>query len=136
MDKQQKNLLTILLNGSPVLEYDRNKQLSSAQCESLKVMEEKLSRGITLQGKFIADPNFEQRVEFISANMVAAILNDQDSLSAVSCAYLANALPELKQVKTFENSNQVSIELIFDREYQNENKLNFTPIEKLTNTQH
>ena len=129
------NRLIVILNDSPTLEFDRDQQLSDVQKESLKLMDEKLDQGISLGGEFYINPSLEQRVEFVAANLFTALLNEQEVLAAASCAYIANSLPELKQIKAIENSGVVSIELIFDREYQKEMKMNYTPLDKIT-TQH
>jgi hypothetical protein len=131
MSTHATSQLVILVNATPVLEYDRSKVLSEAQLESFKQMELKLDSGIELHGQKIHQPSKEQRVEFMSANLISAVLNDEEVLAAVSCAYIANALPDLKQIKAFENEGEISIELIFDREYQPESKLAFTPLNKI-----
>lgn len=136
MSNKSAKLLVVLVNGSPILEYDRDKKLSEAQHDSLKLMDEKLDQGITLGGQFIPQPDLEQRIEFVAANLISALLTEEDVLAAASCAYLAKALPDLKQVKALEESGTVSIELIFDREYQPETKMNYMPLDKITSRQH
>ena len=128
--------LIIQVNGNPVLEYNRAKSLSDAQTQSLKLIEEKLDQGIELGNEYISYPTLEQRIQFVSANLIAAILKKEDAFAAMASAYLAHALPELKQLKAIEQNGEVGIELIFDREYQHEEKLNFTPAEKLTSGSH
>ena len=135
MKKAPSNTLIVQVNGSPILEYDRDKELSVAQHESLELMNEKLNQGITLGEHVITKPNLEQRVEFVAANLISALINEEEVLAAASCAYLATALPELKQIKALEKDGAVSIELIFDREYQKEMPMNYMRIEKVT-TQH
>jgi hypothetical protein len=127
MNANASTLLVVLVNGSPMLEYDRTKVLSEAQKQSLSLMEQKLSQGLTLGNKHVSNPSLEQRIEFVAGNLISATLNDQEVVAAASCAYIAHALPELKQIKALEKSGEVSIELVFDREYQPEEKLNFVP---------
>ena len=136
MNTDTNNVLVVVLNETPVLEYNRSRVLSAKQRNSLKLMDEKLDQGITLEEKLIPHPSLEQRIEFISANLVSALLNDEEVLAAASCAYIANHLPELKQIKAVTKNEQVSIELIFDREYQQELKMNYTPLDKLTSPRH
>ena len=38
-------------------------------------------------------------------------------MSAALCSWLANRLPDLKQVKMNESDDQVSIDLVFDEDY-------------------
>ena len=136
MKNNQPKKLVVILNNEPVLEYDRCKALSHAQHKSLEMMDQKLDQGITLEGKFIEAPSLEQRIEFIAAHMITAILSNDEVLSAAGCAYLAKVLPELKQVKSIEKDDEISIELIFDREYQEELRLSFTPMVKLRDKHH
>lgn len=130
MTNNKSSLLIVVVNKTPILEYDREKALSDAQHESLRLMDETLEQGFNLGDEFIASPNLEQRVQFVTANLISATLNEQDVLAAASCAYLAKALPDLKQVKAVENNGEVSIELIFDREYQKEVAMEFVPPNK------
>ncbi len=138
MNDENSKLLVVQLNGAPILEYDRDKKLSRAQHESLRLIDEKLGQGITLHNTFIARPDLEQRVEFITANLVSALLgerNEDEALAASSCAYLARTLPDLKQIKAQEENGQITIELVFDRAYQQETKINYTPLDKIITRQ-
>ena len=136
MEKKQSDILVIQVNGNPILEYDRGKELSDAQQQSLKLMEEKLNLGLELGDQLINHPNFEQKIQFVSANLVSALLNDEETIAAAACAYLAYFLPDLKQLKAIEQNGEIGIELIFDREFQAEEKLNFTPIDNFTSRSH
>jgi len=136
MASEKNTLLVVLLNGTPMLEYNRDRALSPSQEQSLKLMSEKLDQGFDLGNQHVDRPKLEQKIEFVTANLVSAMLNDKETLAAASCAYLAHALPELKQVKAIEVDGEISIELIFDREFQAEEKLNFTPLEEITQKPH
>lgn len=127
MNNNASTPLVVQVNGTPMLEYDREKTLTATQQQSLNLMEEKLSQGLSLGNEQVTNPSLEQRIEFIAANLISAVLNDEEVLAAASCAYIAHALPELKQIKALEKNGDVSIELIFDREYLPEEKLNFVP---------
>ncbi len=132
MNDNPSGILVVQVNGTPLLEYDRSQTLSPKQHESLGQMDEKLDQGIFLNDQFITRPDREQRVEFMTANLVSALLEEEDGVAAASCAYLAKALPELKQIRALEQEGTISIELIFDREYQKELQMNFVPLDKLT----
>ena len=136
MEKPLSNILVVLVNGTPMLEYDRNRELSIIQIESLKHMQEKLDQGLEIGNQVIKHPSLEQCVQFVSANLISAILDDNEVLAAASCAYIAHALPELKQIRAVEQDGEVGIELVFDREYQSENTLSFTPIDKFRSRSH
>ena len=114
-DKQ----LTVILNGSPLLLFDRGKPLPGHQRQYLERMDEKMLSGIQLGEDFIKNPNTLQKAQFVSNSMLNALLAEQDSLAAAMCTYLAKRIPDLEQV-TAKNSDAgaLSIELIFDRSYE------------------
>ena len=126
-----KGLLVVKINGTPMLEYDRARALSPKQRASLMMLDEKLDAGIFLNGEFITSPSEQERVEFMAGHLVSALLEDEEGIAAASCAYLARVLPELKQVQASEKDGVVSIELVFDREYQEELQMKFVPLDKL-----
>lgn len=125
------DVLVVQLNGTPVLEYDRAKALSPKQRASLMMLDEKLDGGILLNGEFITQSSEQERVEFMAGHLVSALLEDDEGIAAASCAYLAKVLPDLKQVRASEKDGEVSIELIFDREYQEETHMRFVPLDEL-----
>lgn len=132
MKKYSPAPLVVIVNTTPMLEYDRTKILSESQKQSLLLMEQKLLKGISLGERDIEKPTQEQRIEFVTANLISAILNDEEVLAAASCAYIAQTLPELKQIKALEKNGEINIELVFDREYQPEEKLNFVSLDNIT----
>lgn len=123
--------LVVQINGEPVLEYDRAQALSAKQRASLMMLDEKLDAGILLNGEFITSPGEQERVEFMAGHLVSALLEDDEGIAAASCAYLAKVLPGLKQVQASEKDGVVSIELVFDRDYQEELQMKFVPLDKL-----
>ena len=136
MDTKTSNLLVVQLNGEAVLEYNREQSLSKLQQDSLVQLENKLSQGISLGGQFINCPTLEQQIQFVAANLISALIDENEGIAALSCAYIAAKLDELKQIKAIEKNGQVSIELIFDRDYQEEFKMNFMSFDKITSREH
>ena len=113
--------MAILLNGIAQLEYDRDKTLPPQQELYLDKMDQKMDEGIEAGDTIIPDPDLNQRAQFVAANLAHAIISDQEATAAALCTYLANRLPELKQVKltnTDGENSELSIELVFDEEYQ------------------
>jgi len=123
------NSLVVLVNGESQLEYDRTKALPPKQLEFLDIMDEKMSKGISLNGSTIAAPDTVQRAQFVSMQLIAALIDSNDQLIAASCAYLANRLPDLKQLKVDEDFN---FDLVFDQEYKNKVQVAFNPIDLKT----
>lgn len=118
--------LAIVINGEVVLEYDREVTLTDVQRASLQKMETKMDGGFMLGGEQITNPDKNQRLQFISSNLIQALLEDgNEALIAASTAYLAENLPDLKQVTADTKSGQPLIDLVFDKEYKNQVKVSF-----------
>lgn len=112
----------VLIHGESQVEYDRSKPLPAKQLEYLDIMDAKMSNGILLDGSTVASPDAIQRAQFVSMQLIAAIMDSNDQLIAASCAYLANRLSDLKQLKVDENYN---FDLVFDEEYKNKIQVSF-----------
>jgi hypothetical protein len=115
------DIMAVLINGIAQLEYDRTKPLPPQQELYLDKMDQKMEEGIDVGNATIPNPDLNQRAQFVAGNLAHAILSDQEATAAALCTYLAIRLPELKQVKiinTDGNNGEISIELVFDEEYQ------------------
>lgn len=124
--------MAVILNGIAQLEYDRNKALPPHQELYLEKMDQKMGAGIQVGDEMVANPDLTQRAQFVAGNLAHAILSDQESTASALCSYLANRLPELKQVKIDNtdtsgggNGNQISIEMVFDEDYQKQIPVQF-----------
>jgi hypothetical protein len=111
------NLFAVLLNDIAQLEYDRDKPLPLYQAAYLDKMDAKMETGILIGDTTIENPDINQRAQFVAANLHNAIKSNDEEMSAALCTWLANRLPDLKQVKINETDDQVSIDLVFDEEY-------------------
>lgn len=118
------SIFVVLVNGESQIEYDRTKSLPEKQLEFLNIMDSKMSQGIVLNGTTIAGPDLVQRAQFVAMQLIAALIDSNDQLIAASCAYLANRLPDLKQLKVDENYN---FDLVFDEDYKNQVQVAFNP---------
>ena len=121
--------LSIVFNGTPELEYDRNKPLEDQQLLYLDKMDEKMSQGITIGEDHIDNPDETQRSQFVAANLAHAIKSDQEAAMASLCAYLAMRMPDVQQIAINERSD--GIEIDFNYEPVNENVVLVAPPKKL-----
>jgi len=111
------SLLMAVVDGEPVIEYDRDKVLPDNQLEYLNKMDEKMEMGIPSgQGNIFA-PDQEQKAYFVANQLMSAISSEDEQLIAASMAYLAVRLPDLKQISSKEKDGETQISLIYDREY-------------------
>lgn len=128
-------IMAVTLNGVAQLEYDRSKALPAQQELYLDKMDEKMDEGIFVGEATISDPDLNQRAQFVAGNLAHAIFSDNEAMCSALTAYLALRLPELKQVKITKNnsnnksiaeqSNEISIELVFDETYQKQVEVKF-----------
>ena len=121
------NKLVVVINGQAVIEYDRNKRLPGHQREFLDKMDMDMQAGIELGGERIANPDLQSRAKYVAIHLINAIVNEHDSMIAATCAYLANRLPDLKQIKANEQNEMFSFDLVFDQDYNNAVNVEFEP---------
>ena len=119
--------LVVLVNGESRLEYDRSKKLSERQRVYLDRMDRQMDAGIRLGVDWIEQPEPAQRASFVAAQLVDALQRDDEGLIAACCTYLADRLPELKQIKARLLAAGFSVELVFDKAYAKEVTLDFIP---------
>ena len=108
-------VLTVVIDGQAVIEYDRRKPLVSRQQSFLDRMDRDMDRGIDLDGHQQVSPDLLARARFVANSLLQALQAQNDSVAAATCAYLALRLPELKQVRADNKDGQMHIELVFDR---------------------
>ena len=118
-------MLAVLLNGIAQLEYDRDTPLPLHQAAYLDRMDEKMDAGILADGQKIANPDTQQRAQFVAANLVHALNTGDETMAAAMCTYLAVRFPELKQVRIKQHGEEVSIELDFEQEYRKQVAVDF-----------
>ena len=111
--------LVVVINGQAVVEYDRNKRLPGHQREFLDKMDADMDQGININGEIIPEPDLKARAKYVAMHLINAIVNENDGMIAALSAYLANRLPELKQIKANEQNDEFSFDLVFDQEYSN-----------------
>ncbi len=110
-------MLTVVINGEAVIEYDRRKPLASRQQSFLDRMDRDMDGGIGADGQRGASPDLMARARFVANNLLQALDTQNDSIAAATCAYLALRLPELKQVRADRKDGELHIDLVFDRPY-------------------
>jgi len=94
---------------------------------SLDHMDQKMDAGIRLGSDWVENPDPMQRAKFVAVNLIEALQQNSEGLVAASCAYLANRLPALKQVKAKLLGGGFSVELVFDKPYVKETTVDFIP---------
>lgn len=125
-DKRHTPLI-VLVNGEAQVEYQRGKQLPDAQRAYLDRMDEQMNGGIPLGGVPVERPELLQRAQFVAVQLIQALQTGNEALTAAGCAYLANRLPDLTQVRSRLVGDRFSTELVFNQPYVKEVAVSFTP---------
>jgi hypothetical protein len=118
-------LLGVLLNDVAQLEYDRDKALTDYQSAYLDDMDRKMDGGIQIGDAQLDNPDQSQRNQYIAANLLHAMKSGDESMSSALCTYLANRIPDMKQLRFTEVNGEVSIEMVFDEEYRKQVAVGF-----------
>ena len=132
MTEHASDLFIVSLNSNKVLEYYRERGLTKNQSADLNKMDTKLDHGINISGKYIESPNPQEKAVFIANQLVLALQSDNESILALTSAYLATRYPELKQLKVTTHEGKTSIELINDKEFIEQTPISFVPRKDLT----
>ncbi|MGD8783792.1 MAG: hypothetical protein PVF28_07870 [Thioalkalispiraceae bacterium] len=119
--------MAVVLNGQPVIEYDRSIRLPGHQRAFLDKMDLDMEAGINMNGETMDNPDLSVRAQYIAMHLVQAIQDDNEAMISAMCAYLANRLPDLKKVVAEEQGQNVSIDLVFNEEDNNKVAVQFDP---------
>ncbi len=124
---QGSAMLTVLIDNQSQLEFDRNKVLPDNQLAYLDRMDVQMDAGVRLGGVRVEQPDLLQRAQFVAVHLIEALQQGNEALIAASCAWLAQRLPDLKQVKTSMLDDGFSVDLVFDEPYATETIVEFVP---------
>ncbi len=128
--------VAVVVNGELTLRYERDRALGERQHESLDRMDLRMDGGITLDDKTIPQPDLGQRAQFVSLELVRAMMAEDETRVAAMLSWLANRLPDLKQIKVSLGDETVEIDLVFDEEHAPQQTIHFVPRDRLKPTQH
>lgn len=85
-----------------------------------------MDAGISIDDEMIENPDINQRVQFVTANLLNAMRNSDEGMVSALCSYIASRLPQLKQLKIDESESGVTINLVFDEDYAKQEFVTFT----------
>jgi len=120
------NIMAVLLNDIAQLEYDRDRPLSDYQETYLNSMDDKMDQqGIDIDGVRVDNPDTNQKIQFVAANLLSAMRSDNEGLTSALCTWLATRIPDLKQIKYTDKNGDVTIDLVFDEDYKGQVQVQF-----------
>ena len=107
--------LTLFVNNEAVFECDRDSSLTDDKLSFLDKMDSDMSRGVTIQGELISEPDNQQRARFVVMNLIKGIHQDNQAVIQSSSAYLVNRIPRLIEVHVTEEGSKIHIELVEEK---------------------
>ena len=118
--------MAVLINDIAQLEYDRDKALTDYQAAYLDSMDKKMDEeGISIDGVQVDKPDANQKIQFVTANLLNAMKSSDEGMSSALCTYVATRLPDLKQIKIKDDNNEITIDLVFDEHYKGQAQVSF-----------
>ncbi|MBI5040386.1 MAG: hypothetical protein HZB57_04075 [Gammaproteobacteria bacterium] len=117
--------LVVVVDGVSQLEYARATSLTPAQRDYLDRLDQNMDSSIELGGQRIDAPNPLQRAQFVALQLLQAVQAGNEAVAAATCAYLANRIPDLKQVRASTRAGLLSFDLVFDKAFAKEVKVEF-----------
>jgi hypothetical protein len=94
------------------MEYDKHTRLPGRQRRFLDKMDVDMDSGICLDTQTIVSPTRMQRAYYVAMTLIRNLHTDNPDMVSMSCAYLTNRIPELKEVRAHEDGENVSMELV------------------------
>ncbi len=105
------NELNITMNGESLHCFDKKKGLARMQFAYVQRMDENMDKGISVGDEIIANPDQQQRVEFVIGQMLEALrVNDKRDVDMM-CRYLAHRMPELDGVHIVDEGDTFEVTL-------------------------
>lgn len=107
-------MLSIYINGKKVLDYDKNARLPGKQRQFIDSMDLDMDEGIDINGEIISSPDKMQRANYVAMNLLYGIEHNSEGMIGATCGYLANRVPELKEIRSIEDNGEITMNLIFN----------------------
>ena len=107
-------ILSIYINGKNVLEYKKNTRMPGKQRQFLDSMDFDMDEGIEINDEIIESPDKIQRANYVAMRLLYGIESKSEGMISATCGYLVNRLPELNQIHSVENGEEITMSLIFN----------------------
>lgn len=107
--------ITIFVDDENVFEFDSETALTQEQLDYLDKMDNDMSKGIKLNGEIIKTPDGQTKTKFIVLNLIKALSQENEAIITVSCAYISNRNPSLRELYINKNDNSFDVELVLEQ---------------------
>lgn len=108
------NELTISMNGETLHSFNKKKGLARMQFAYVQRMDENMDQGIPVGDEMIANPDRQQRVEFVIGQLLEALRVNDKRDADMMCRYLAHRMPELDGVHIVDEGDTFEVTLELD----------------------
>jgi len=109
-------MLQLVVNGETVVEYEPQARLPGHIRDFLARMDADMDDGFSLAGQVVEQPDDLQRVHFVAIQLFQSFMRENHRLRAASCAWLCQRMPQLREVKVEDSEEEISLELIMDKQ--------------------
>lgn len=93
----------VTVSGFPVMEYDREREVTEDILEYLKHMDEVMGQGLTIDKKQYVNPSLELRAQYVANNLAFSLMKKDNAQAVAMCTWLGHNLPELREVQAVED---------------------------------
>lgn len=62
----------------------------------------------------ITSPDKMQRLNYVAMSLLYGIESESEGMISATCGYLVNRLPELNQIRSVEEGEEITMDLIFN----------------------
>lgn len=107
-------VLSVVINDTVKLEYDRRARLPGKQRDFIDMMDADMDEGIVLEEQEIASPDSVQRGQYVAMTLLQGMEADNEALVGACCAYLCSRLPGLREIRARAEREEFSMQLLFD----------------------
>lgn len=73
-----------------------------------------MDEGIEINGEMISPPDKMQRANYVAMSLLYGIEQNSEGMISATCGYLVNRLPELKQIRSVEEGDEITMDLNFN----------------------
>ena len=103
-------LLQVKYNGATVFSQPRQR-LPGHMRSALERLDEQLRAGLTLEGRFLAEPDHAQRMQYVVNMLGEALRRQRADVSELMCLYLARYHPEITVLRLTDDGQTLRAEL-------------------------
>lgn len=108
--------LKVCRNDETLIDFDKREASARMQFAYVQKMDTHMDQGIQLHGEKIADPDPQQRMQYVIGELLRALNLNDSRAAAMMCRYLAHRAPDLDRIEIVDTGEAFDVKLKFDSE--------------------